>query len=179
MWAWIGPFFAASFALNPGGAGSAALAKLAAFMVIGAGFIGCLAGGWLADRWGRTATTMIAMAVSGGCALIMGFLFGAPPWLLICLGLIWGATVIADSAQFSAAMIELAPKQLTGTVLTAQTCLGFLLTMVTIQALPLVRDAIGWGPAFALLSLGPFLGVVAMGRLRTHPDAAKLAGGRK
>ncbi|MGF1606082.1 MAG: MFS transporter [Rhodothalassiaceae bacterium] len=179
MWAWIGAFLAASFSVQPGGPMTEVWAKFAAFAVIGTGAAGCLLGGFAADRIGRTAVTAAAMILSGTCALCLGFLLGGPVWLVLGVALIWGITVIADSAQFSAAMVELAPKHLTGTLLTAQTCLGFLLTMVSIQLLPVVREAFDWGVAFALLAVGPALGALAMLRLRARPEAQSLAGGRK
>ena len=179
MWAWIGLFFAASFAANPGGQDAAVLARIATFAVIGAGAFGCLAGGLFADRMGRTTLTMGAMVVSGACALVVGFLFGAAPWLLIAVGAIWGIAVVADSAQFSASVIELADDGIIGTMLTVQTSLGFLLTVLTIHLIPPLVDTVGWGPAFAFLAIGPFLGVIAMGRLRARPEAQRLAGGRR
>ncbi|MBK5920145.1 hypothetical protein CCR80_03715 [Rhodothalassium salexigens] len=179
MWAWIGAFFAASFAIDPGGPAAAAQAKAATAGVIALGAVGCLLAGWAADRIGRCRVTIAAMTTSGLCAAGIGFLLGGPPWLVLAVGLIWGLAVVADSAQFSAGLIELAPAPLTGTVLTMQTCLGFLLTMATIQAVPLIRDAAGWGPAFAFLALGPALGVIAMARLKRRPEAAALAGGRR
>lgn len=179
MWAWIGAFLASSFALNPGGGDAAALAKGGTFVVIAAGAVGCVIGGMLADRLGRTAITSAAMAISGCCALAMGFLHGAAPGLVLLVGIIWGMSVVADSAQFSACAVELAPPEYTGTMLTVQTCLGFLLTIVTIQAVPFVVGALGWGGAFALLSLGPAVGVAAMLKLRAHPRSAELAGGAR
>ena len=179
MWAWIGLFFAASFAANPGGQDAAVLARIATFAVIGAGAFGCLAGGLFADRMGRTTLTMGAMVVSGACALVVGFLFGAAPWLLIAVGAIWGIAVVADSAQFSASVIKLADDGIIGTMLTVQTSLGFLLTVLTIHLIPPLVDTVGWGPAFAFLAIGPFLGVIAMGRLRARPEAQRLAGGRR
>jgi MFS family permease len=179
MWAWIGLFFAASFAANPGGEEAALLARFATFAVIGAGVLGCLFGGLFADRLGRTTLTMGAMVVSGACALSVGFLFGAAPWLLIVVGVIWGIAVVADSAQFSASVIELADEGIVGTMLTIQTSLGFLLTVLTIHLIPPLVDALGWGPAFAVLAAGPFLGVIAMGRLRARPEAHRLANGNR
>jgi MFS family permease len=108
----------------------------------------------------------------------VGFLFGGAPWLLLTVCLIWGISVIADSAQFSASITELSDKEHVGTMLTLQTCMGFLLTLITIQLMPLLVDAVGWRYAFAALAVGPLLGVVAMARLRRHPDAKRLAGGR-
>ena len=180
MWAWIGIFLAASFEINSGGHDPDLLARYATFAVIGAGgLIGCLAGGLLSDRYGRTTLTMTAMAISGSCALVVGFLFGGPPLLLGIVCLIWGITIIADSAQFSASITELSEPELIGTMLTVQTCAGFILTLITIHLMPLLVDTVGWGWAFAPLSIGPFLGVWAMARLRRHPDSARLAAGRR
>ena len=185
MWAWIGVFLDASFRLNSagmesGGMEPALLARTATFVVMGVGgVIGCVAGGWLSDRYGRTRLTMGAMAASGACAVIVGSLFGAHPLLLTAVCLIWGITVIADSAQFSASVAELSEPELIGTMLTVQTCAGFLLTLITIHLMPHLVEGLGWRYAFASLAIGPFLGVWAMGRLRAHPDAVHLAEGRR
>ena len=179
MWAWLGVFLDASFRLSMAGDAAATWARIAAFAAIGlGGAAGCLLGGLLSDRLGRTVLTMGAMTMSGTCAIVAGLLFGASPWLLFAVCLVWGITVIADSAQFSASIAELSEKELVGTMLTIQTCGGFLLTLVTIHLMPLLVEHAGWGLAFAVLALGPAVGVVAMGRLRRHPDARRLAGGR-
>ncbi len=179
MWAWIGLFLSASFAVNPGGENAAVLARIVTFAVIGAGALGCLFGGVFADRLGRTTLTMGAMIISGACSLVVGFLFGEAAWILVVLGLVWGFAVVADSAQFSASVIELSDPDIIGTMLTVQTSLGFLLTILTIHLIPELVDLVGWGWAFAFLAIGPFLGVIAMGRLRAHPDALKLANGNR
>ncbi|QQP89333.1 MFS transporter [Skermanella sp. TT6] len=178
MWAWFGAFVHASFALTPGGDSSTA-AKLATFAVVGAGAAGALAGGWLADRWGRTLVTSVSMAVSGTCALTIGLLFGGPPVLLLAVGIVWGISIIADSGQFSATVAELCDRSLVGTMLTIQTCTGFLLTLVSIHLMPFAVDAVGWTYAFAVLAVGPFLGILAMLRLRADPAARAIAGGRR
>ena len=180
MWAWLVVFLDASFRLTIGGEAAAIWARLATFAVMGlGGAIGCLAGGLLADRWGRTTLTMGAMAMSGTCALAVGSLFGGDPWLLFALCLVWGAAVVADSAQFSAGIAELSDRDLIGTMLTVQTCGGFLLTLLTIHLMPLLVDALGWRFAFAALAIGPFLGIWAMARLRQHPESVKMAAGRR
>ena len=161
------------------GAAAGGPAKLATFVVVGAGAVGALAGGWCADRWGRTLVTSVAMAVSGGCALVIGFLFGGPPLLIVAVGVVWGVSIIADSGQFSAAVAELSDRSLIGTMLTLQTCVGFLLTLVSIHLIPYVVELVGWRYAFASLAIGPFLGILAMMRLRAHPAAARIAGGRR
>jgi MFS family permease len=180
MWAWLIVFLDASFQLNPGGQSAPAWASLATFAAVGlAGAAGCLAGGFIADRWGRTLLTSGAMTLSGACAILIGIFYGGAPWLLILLCLVWGFAVIADSAQFSASVAELADSNLIGTMLTAQTCGGFLLTLVTIHLMPGFVELVGWSWAFAFLAIGPAIGVWAMLRLRAHPDAVKLAGGRR
>ncbi len=174
MWAWIGVFLDASFRVA-GGADPVFWARVTAFLVIGVGgAVGCLAGGY-----GRTTVTMTAMAVSGVCAVITGFLFGANPILLATVCMVWGFAVVADSAQFSASIAELSEPHYIGTMLTMQTCAGFLLTILTIHLIPPLVDAVDWQLAFANLCLGPFLGVAAMARLRAHPDAVKLADGKR
>ncbi len=180
MWAWIGVFLDASFRLTLAPDGAAFWARAATFLVMGvAGAIGCVGGGLVADKWGRTTLTAGAMAISGSCALVVGFLFGGDPWLLTGLCFIWGITIVADSAQFSSSVAELAPPERIGTMLTVQTCAGFLLTLATVQFLPHAVDAVGWRYAFMVLAIGPFIGVLCMWRLRHRPEAVKLAGGRR
>lgn len=165
MWAWIGAFLAASFRVRYGDAPPLP-AEFAAFLIVAAGAAGAVGGGLAADRYGRATVTIVAMAVSGLCAAGIGLLFGGPAWALLTVGLIWGVAVIADSAQFSASVAELSERPLIGTMLTVQTCLGFLLTMVSIQLIPLMVAWVGWSHAFIVLAIGPFLGILAMARLR-------------
>jgi MFS family permease len=179
MWAWLGLFLASSFGERLPADEAARLAKLVTFASVGAGAIGCLAGGWLADRIGRTALTAGAMAISGACAAVVGLLYGGPVWAVTLLCVVWGITIVADSAQFSAAIVELSGPGLVGTMLTMQTCAGFLLTMVTIHALPGVVEAVGWRYAFAFLAIGPVFGVIAMLRLRALPESRTMAHGRR
>jgi len=179
MWSWIPVFLAASWAVS--GTTTAAVASLGAFAVVAAGGAGCVVAGALADRLGRTTLTMAAMALSGSFAVITGLLFGAWPILVLVAALIWGVTVVADSAQFSTAVSELSPPGTAGSALTLQTAAGFLLTAVTIYAVSLLNpaDATGWRVAFAVLALGPAAGITAMWRLRRRPDATRMASGRR
>ena len=133
----------------------------------------------LADRWGRTSETIAAMALSGLSALAIGLTFGRAPALTLAVAIVWGITVIADSAQFSTAVTELSPPAYVGTALTTQTCVGFAITIASIWLIPLITQLVGWRWGFAALAPGPFLGIVAMARLRTLPDSLKLAGGRR
>lgn len=176
MWTWAPVMIRASLA----GQGSAPqLAEVASFIVLGAGAVGCVGGGLLADRIGRTVVTSAAMAVSGACCVIIGFLFHAHPLLLLAVAAIWGATVVADSAQFSACITELGEPRYIGTALTLQTCIGFLLTIASIQMIPSLVDLVGWRYAFIALAPGPIFGVISMLRLRTLPEAEKIAQGRR
>jgi MFS family permease len=170
MWTWAPAMFRA--AMTP------RLAEIASFVVIGSGAAGCIAAGQLADRIGRTVVASAAMAISGACCIIIGFLYGRSEYALLAIAIIWGASVVADSAQFSACVTELGDPRYIGTALTLQTCIGFLITTLTIRLLPLLVDAVGWRYAFIALAPGPFLGILAMLRLRSLPEAKLLAGGR-
>ena len=165
-WAWIPAFIAASAVASAGVADSSAISILA-FGTIAIGGVGCVWGGLVADRIGRERLVMISMAVSGGCAILIGFAFGASWWLLGPVALAWGFFVIADSAQFSVLVTESVPSHAVGTALMVQTSLGFLLTTITIQLVPPVVDAVGWQWAFPVLALGPVAGIAAIRRLRT------------
>lgn len=175
MWAWTPVFLLASYeAAGRGAVG----ARFAGFFVIAVGSAGSLLAGALADRWGRTRITSWSLAISGACCLTAGLLF-AHPAALTALCLVWGFAVVADSAQFSAAVTELTDPRYVGTALTLQTSLGFLLTLVTIRVVPPLVAAIGWERGFMILALGPAFGIASMLRLRGLPEAAKMASGNR
>ena len=172
MWTWLPAFIAASLAARAA-AGYPAFAPhtvdLLAFGGIAAGGVGCVWGGWAASRIGYARVVTVAMALSGACALGIGLVFGAVPWLLVLVAWTWGFFVVADSAQFSAMVTEAAPPHAVGTALALQTSMGFLLTMATIQLVPVIVAAIGWRWAFPVLALGPMLGIAAIARLPRGP----------
>jgi MFS family permease len=176
MWTWIPFMLRASLSARKS---DPALAEVGSFLVIGCGAAGCVIAGLFADRIGRTVVTSAAMIISGSCCLVIGFFFGAAPALLLSVAAIWGASVVADSAQFSACVTELGDPQYIGTALTIQTCLGFLLTTVSIELVPRMVDVLSWRYAFAILAPGPLFGVVSMLRLRQLPEAANIAHGRR
>lgn len=175
MWTWVPIYLLASY----GAAGwSLSAARMAGFAAVAIGGAGSLMAGAFADRWGRTTITIWSLVISGACALIAGFFYHLPGALtVICL--IWGLAVVADSAQFSAAVSELADPRFVGTALTMQTCLGFLLTLVTIHLIPLLVDRFGWEYVFIFLVPGPVVGVVNMVRLRSLPEATQMASGNR
>jgi MFS family permease len=169
FWAWIPAFLAASAAASPRPPGENTIA-LTAFLVIAFGALGCVWGGVAADKRGRERVITIALAASGSCALLAGAFFGLDLRLTATMMAVWSFFVIADSAQFSALVTEAVPPHAVGTALTTQTCLGFLLTLVSIQLVPPVVERAGWGVAFGMLALGPIVGILAirtLARLRT------------
>jgi MFS family permease len=179
MWTWVPLFLLASFAAA--GVTDAGLASLVAFAAVAAGGVGSVAAGAVADRLGRTATTIAAMAVSGSSAIVAGLLFGSPIPVIVVVTVVWGLSVVADSAQFSSAVSELAPPGTAGSALSVQVAIGFTLTSVTILGIGLLdpSDAGGWRLAWLVLAAGPAVGIVAMWRLRSRPDAVKMANGHR
>ena len=179
MWAWFLAFATAASAggMSPFPFGSASMLS---FVVVASGVAGCILGGVLSDRIGRCLTTAGMMMVSSTCALVIGFAFDGPGWLLALVAIIWGISVIGDSAQFSAAVTELADQRFVGTAVTLQLGFGFALTVVVISLMPYFAAWLGgWHWAFLLLVPGPVIGAAAMMWLRTLPAAAALAGGRR
>jgi len=168
MWSSIGAFWA--FVMAPR-ALAPALAPAFAFITIASGAIGCVVAGVAADRVGRPIVTIVAMAISATCALAIGFLTTAPLVVVTVVAVVWGISIVADSAQFSAAITELAPSQYVGTAITLQTCLGFLLTIITIRLVPVWVHLWGWELAYVPLAIGPVAGILAMWplwRARSH-----------
>lgn len=166
MWTWIGVMATASFRAagtsSPDRAGA-----IAAFLAIASGTAGCALAGWYADRLGRARIAIWSLWTSATCAALTIFVFGAAPIWFYLLTMVWGFAVVADSAQFSAIVSEHAPVDHVGTALTLQTSLGFLLTLVTIEGMPRLADAVGWRWAALLLVPGPLLGIAAMRQLTT------------
>ncbi len=178
MWAWLLAYLTA--ALGDGGEGMSHEASLLTFIAVASGVAGCFAGGVLSDRFGRTATTAGMMIVSGICALLIGFVFDGPFWLLALVVIVWGISIIGDSAQFSAAVTELADRNYIGTALSLQMGMGFALTIFMIWLMPHIAAFLGgWRWAFVLLAVGPAFGATSMLMLRRKPEAARLAGGRR
>jgi MFS family permease len=163
MWGWMPAFAAASMAAS--GAAGGRASSLVAFVAIASGAVGCVMAGRWADAFGKARVAGIAMVVSAACAALSGFVFGAPLPLLLALAVVWGFSVVADSAQFSALVSEFSPRTHVGTAITLQTCTGFLLTMASLRLVPAAAAVFGWRWVFLLLVPGPVLGALAMRRL--------------
>ena len=166
MWAWIAAATAASYSTSLPTSEALQLSKLTAFIAIGAGGIACAFAGSIADRIGKAEVTIVAMALSGSSALAAALTFGGPIWITFAIVVLWGLTVIPDSAQFSALVADASPPQQAGSLMTFQTALGFALTFATVQITPVLAARFGWPPVLAGLAIGPALGIGAMMRLR-------------
>lgn len=177
VWTWIPVYLVASFEAT-GTASPERLAALLSFGTIAVGGVGAWVAGAAADRLGRTVVTSVSMAVSGAACLLAGAVYGSSSALVAAFALVWGFFVVADSAQFSAAVSELAADSYVGSALTLQTAVGFLITIGSIQLIPVVENAVGWQWAFAPLAVGPVVGTVSMLWLRRLPETERLAGGR-
>ena len=180
MWTWIPTFLYLSWNNYFTGQSLLAYSTIAAFVSIGlAGIIGAVAGGHIADKIGRTAETAGSMFISGMCSVIIGLTYGDVPAITFAIAFIWGITVISDSAQFSTAVTELASSEYVGSALTLQMAVGFLLTVGSIDLIGYIVPVVGWKFAFSLLSIGPFIGIISMLRLRKRPDSVLMASGRR
>ncbi|WP_457460615.1 MFS transporter [Streptomyces sp. TE5632] len=159
LWTWIPSFLLAASAER----GLPGSVEVTVFLTMGiGGAVGCLLGGWGADRFGRSPAALAALLLSGLCCLVSPLFFRAPPLLLFAFCTLWGAAVIADSGVFSTSLSEVADHRYVGTALTGQTAIGFALTVISIQLTPLLAEAIGWQHAFLLLAPGPLAGALAM-----------------
>lgn len=166
LWAWIAPAAAASYLIQTDSAQAIEWSKLTAFVAIGSGALLCPFAGKLADRIGKAELTIVSMFVSGSSAIAAAMVFGNSVWLVAAVFLVWGMSVIPDSAQFSALVADLSPPEMTGSLMSLQTALGFSLTIFTVQLTPLVVGLVGWPGLFCILAIGPMIGIVSMMGLR-------------
>ena len=165
MWTWIAAFAAASLAT----AGAPGIGSLVAFIAIASGAVGCVLAGRWADKFGKARVAGAAMLASAACVIVSPLFYGAPFAALLLFAVVWGFTIVADSAQFSALVTDHTPRTHVGTALTLQTSAGFLLTMVSMRLVPPLSAAAGWQWAFLFLAPGPLLGALAMRRLSREP----------
>ena len=150
------------------------------FTVVAAGGLGCIVAGYLSDVYGRCLTTAGFMLSSGLCAFLIGFSVDFSPFVFTAVAVIWGATIIGDSGQFSAAVTELSDQKLVGTALTLQMAIGFGITILAVWLVPMAAksfDNFQW--AFLILVPGPLIGALAMLILRHSPEAFLLASGKR
>ena len=176
MYAWILLFFVEVFRFYQIRLESAA--AFATFFIAAFGGVGSWLGGLLADRWGRIKTAILLMAVSGVCAVLIGLIYQSSLALTLLIAVVWGISITGDSAQFSTMVTETADQSYVGTALTVQLASGFAMTVVTIWLLPYIQERLSWRWAFALLAPGPLMGIIAMLRLKSVPESARIGGGK-
>ncbi len=142
----------------------------ASFAVIGAGAVGCALGGLVVRRFGSARVAAVQLAASGLCCVLAPLLLGAPPWLFAAWLLLWGVTVVGDSPQFSTLTALNAPRDAVGSVLTFVNCIGFAISIVSIELF--ARAAQHWPLAVLLpwLAIGPALGLRALMPLLRPPS---------
>ena len=132
------------------------------FAVIAAGGLGCAAGGLISLRRGSAPVAFAQLCASGACCIVSPLLFHAPTPLFLAFLLFWGVVVVGDSPQFSALNAQSAPRQLVGSALTIANCIGFAITIFSIQLLNAVADTIPAQWLFVLLVPGPILGLLSL-----------------
>jgi MFS family permease len=148
--------------------------SFAAFGVLGIGALGCIGGGWAAKRWGSARVATVQLSMSGICCLLAPWLMSAPLiWFLLWLA-IWGITAAGDSPQFSTLTASNAPKQAVGSVLTLTNCMGFALSIVSIELFTSLAQEHQLASLLPWLGIGPLLGIVAMRPLLGKRLSARL-----
>jgi MFS family permease len=162
LWAWIAPAAAASYLFQMPQESAVEWSKLTAFFAIASGALLCPFAGSLADRIGKAELTIVAMIVSACSAVLAAVTFGGSAPLMAAVFVLWGLSVIPDSAQFSALVADLAPTEMVGSLMSLQTALGFALTIFTVQMTPFVAERFGWSFLFCVLAIGPIVGCISM-----------------
>jgi len=178
MWVWIPIMLKLSYESFYPSSDATVFFSLATFGIFAIGAFGSTLGGKLADKYGRTKFNIYMLSISGISSILIGFFFWNP-WLLVIIALIWGITILPDSAQYSAMITEMADTDLMGTALTLQTAIGFLVAAISIIIMPFLVDTFSWQYAFSFLAIGPILGIISLVRLRNLPDSKKIAGGKR
>jgi len=161
FWAFV-PFVLAAHAAAHGGELNI---PVWAFLVIAAGFLGCAGGGLVSLRVGSARVAFAQLAASGVCCAVSPLAFHAPTALFLAFLLFWGITVVGDSPQFSALNAQNAPRELVGSALTIGNCIGFAITIVSIQLLNALAGILNPAWLLVVLTPGPILGLMALAPL--------------
>jgi predicted MFS family arabinose efflux permease len=132
------------------------------FITIASGGLGCWLGGLLSQRTGSKPIAKLALICSGLCCLFSPFLFQVPQPVMFVFLIFWGFMVVADSPQFSALVAQHAPHQFRGSAITMTICIGFAITIASIQLLNFLQTRIPSSMLLILLLPGPIIGVFAL-----------------
>jgi MFS family permease len=154
FWAFVPLLLAAHAALGP--------VSLWTFAIIAVGALGCMAGGLASLRLGSARVAFAQLTASGMCCLLSPFLFHAPTPVFLAFLLFWGIVVAGDSPQFSALNAANAPRELVGSALTIANCIGFAITIGSIELLNAAAGSLGAQWLFLLLAPGPVFGLAAL-----------------
>jgi MFS family permease len=140
---------------------------LLSFLIIAAGSVSCVASGILSQTWGTKRTATAALFISCLCCLVSPLLlFSHSAGVLIAFLFVWSMAVIADSPLFSTLVAQNAPAETRGTSLTIVNCIGFAITIMSIQLINALRDAGNARYIYVLLAIGPILGLFALTKKR-------------
>jgi MFS family permease len=137
---------------------------LLCFLIIGAGGVACVLSGIIAQHFGAKKVATIALSISCTCCLLSPILFKSSPMILVIFLFIWGMAVVADSPLFSTLIAQNAVAELKGTALTIVICIGFAITIISIQLISALRTDENANFIYMLLGLGPIAGLVALTR---------------
>ena len=144
--------------------------SMLAFAIIAIGTLGCIIGGYISLKKGSSKVAFDMLLISGLCCLFSPLLFSVSPILFIMVLLIWGFTVVGDSPQFSTIVAKTAPDLYVGTALTIVNCIGFALTIVSIQVLAYLIEVVDVSSAFLILLIGPLMGLLSFRKRQAQVD---------
>jgi len=136
------------------------------FLIIGIGSIACIIGGYAAQRIGSFKVVKIALVSSGACCLLSPLIFNLQPEVVFIFLLFWGMMVIMDSPQFSTLVAQFAPSENKASALTIVNCIGFSITIFSIQLLNILSGHLSYQWLYLFLLPGPVFGLVAMSRMK-------------
>ncbi|MBT8271894.1 MAG: MFS transporter [Flavobacteriaceae bacterium] len=166
FWAFIPVMLSGYMALHPG---INFHIPLLSFAVIGIGGFACVIGGYLSKGLGTKYTAFIALLLSCLCCLTSPLVFSQnSPLLFVIFLLFWGMVVIADSPLFSTLVAHNADSEVKGTALTIVNCIGFSITILSIQLLNWLSQITESTTIYMFLALGPVLGLVALSEKFKH-----------
>lgn len=138
------------------------------FLIIAAGGLGCVAGGYISLKKGSPKVAFGMLLISGFCCLCSPLFFFLSKWFFLAVLVLWGFTVVGDSPQFSTLVARTAPKTHIGTALTIVNCIGFALTIFSIQLLSFLQNEIPPVWWYIFLLPGPVFGLLSIRKLWNH-----------
>ncbi|HMP98739.1 MAG TPA: MFS transporter [Cyclobacteriaceae bacterium] len=140
-----------------------------AFIIIASGMLGCIVGGIVSIKKGSKWVANVALFSSAACCLLALYMWNMPVFIFITFLCFWGFMVVADSPQFSALIAQNAPAHLRGSAITMSTCIGFAITIVSIQLFNFLQEIISYQYLLSFMSIGPLLGIYALNKnYQTH-----------